>query len=47
MTSLPSKIGLTLIAVYWLAMVGLTIYATNSDFTPDLRSGGSVPSLQN
>ncbi len=27
MTSIPSKLGLILIAVYWTTMVGLTTYA--------------------
>ena len=47
MTGIPTKAGLTLLAVYWAAMASLTIYAANSYFTSDLRIGRSVPSLQN
>ncbi len=50
MTSIPSKIGLTLLAVYWTAMATLTTYAlmTNgphSNFTSDQRAGRLVPPL--
>ena len=31
MTSIPSKLGLILIGVYWSAMAGLTIYALNTE----------------
>ena len=39
LTTLPTKIGLTLLAAYWIAMVSLFVYARSSG---DLKPGASV-----
>ena len=50
MTTIPNKVGLILLAIFWSAMAGLTIYAlraneTRSSPTSNQRLGGCSPPL--
>ena len=50
MTTIPSKVGLTLLAIFWSAMAGLTVHAlraneTRSSPTSNQRPGGCSPPL--
>ena len=50
MTTIPNKVGLVILAIFWSAMAGLTVYAlgtngTRIDTTIDQRPGGCSPPL--
>ena len=50
MTTIPNKVGLVILAIFWSTMTGLTMYAlgtngTRIDTTIDQRPGGCSPPL--
>ena len=50
MTTIPNKVGLVILTIFWSAMAGLTVYAlgtngTRIDTTIDQRPGGCSPPL--
>ena len=50
MTTIPNKVGLVILAIFWSAMAGLTVHAlraneTTRSPTSNQRSGGCSPPL--